>query len=73
MHSRALVVTSFYKYIEANPVRAGLVRKAGDWVWSSAFARLTGNGVVPDACNIPVEHALRAHFSFPILQFIGTA
>ncbi len=45
-------------FIEANPVRAGLVPKADDWVWSSAFARVTGNEVVPDARNIPVEHAL---------------
>lgn len=30
------------RYIELNPVRAGLVRKAGDWAWSSAQAHLSG-------------------------------
>jgi putative transposase len=29
-------------YVELNPVRAGLVRRARDWAWSSARAHLTG-------------------------------
>ena len=28
------------KYIEMNPVRAGLVKKARDWPWSSAKAHI---------------------------------
>jgi putative transposase len=27
------------RYIEANPLRAGLVRRAGDWLWSSLAVR----------------------------------
>ncbi len=30
------------RYVELNPVRAGLVDKLGDWPWSSAHAHLTG-------------------------------
>jgi putative transposase len=30
------------KYIEMNPVRAGLVKKARDWPWSSAKAHIRG-------------------------------
>jgi putative transposase len=30
------------RYVEANPVRAGLVEGAGRWPWSSASAHLTG-------------------------------
>jgi putative transposase len=32
------------QYIELNPVRAGLVRSAEDWPWSSARAHLSGCG-----------------------------
>ena len=28
------------RYVERNPVRAGLVERAEDWIWSSAWARL---------------------------------
>jgi putative transposase len=28
-------------YIEANPMKAGLVARAADWRWSSAWRRLT--------------------------------
>jgi putative transposase len=31
------------KYIERNPVRAGLVRKCEDWQWGSAWLRAHGN------------------------------
>jgi len=36
------------RYVEMNPVRAGLVKSAGDYRWSSAKAHLTGvgNGLV---------------------------
>lgn len=32
------------RYVELNPVRARLVRRARDWPWSSARAHLTGRG-----------------------------
>jgi putative transposase len=32
------------RYVELNPVRAGLVRQPEDWPWSSAAAHLTGQG-----------------------------
>ena len=36
-------VTSVMKYVELNPVRAGLVREAGDYAWSSALMHLGGS------------------------------
>jgi putative transposase len=30
------------RYVELNPVRAGLAQEAADWPWSSAFAHVTG-------------------------------
>jgi putative transposase len=49
------------RYIELNPLRAGLVAKAGDWPWSSARAHLAGRddqlvrvapllAMIPDWC-----------------------
>ena len=32
------------RYVELNPVRAGLVARAEDWRWSSAPAHVTGRG-----------------------------
>ncbi len=32
------------RYIELNPVRAGLAEGPGDWPWSSGHAHLTGEG-----------------------------
>ena len=32
------------RYVERNPVRAGLVRQAWDWSWSSAAAHVAGRG-----------------------------
>jgi putative transposase len=31
-----------WRYVELNPVRAGLVKRPEDWLWSSARAHLTG-------------------------------
>jgi putative transposase len=42
------------KYIEANPVRSGLVESSEDWPWSSASTRKTRMGVVPDSFGLPV-------------------
>ena len=39
------------RYVERNPVRAGLVKRAWDWPWSSAAAHVTGRGdalILPD-------------------------
>jgi putative transposase len=30
------------RYVERNPLRAGLVRRAQDWRWSSLYHRLRG-------------------------------
>ena len=32
------------RYVEHNPVRAGLVRRVWDWPWSSAAAHVAGGG-----------------------------
>ncbi len=45
---RARAVRNIIAYIENNPVRAGLVARAEQWPWSSAYARARGEGVVPD-------------------------
>ena len=36
------------RYVENNPVAAGLVREAGDWRWSSAPSHLAGRRVTGD-------------------------
>ena len=46
------------RYVELNPVRAGLVASAGDWPWSSARAHLAGR----DDCLVKVA---------PLLAMIG--
>ena len=43
------------RYIELNPVRAGLVGRAQDWLWSSAAAAREG---LPEVTAGPVAHAL---------------
>jgi putative transposase len=43
------------RYIEANPIRSGLVGETKEWQWSSAFARAHQNGVIPDTFAMPVE------------------
>lgn len=45
------------RYVERNPVRAGLVERAEDWIWSSAWARLHPDD--PRAlplCEWPIPH-----------------
>jgi putative transposase len=32
------------RYVERNPVRAGLVKRAWEWPWSSAAGHLSGRG-----------------------------
>jgi putative transposase len=42
------------EYIEANPVRRGLVSAPEEYRWSSSYTRVTNQGVVPDIFNMPV-------------------
>jgi len=42
------------KYIEGNPVRAGLVVQTEEWLWSSARARALNTGLIPDDVQIPM-------------------
>lgn len=44
-----------HRYIEQNPVRARLVRSAGDWLWSSARARMFAAGDRLPADSLPIE------------------
>ncbi|MCH8021175.1 transposase [candidate division KSB1 bacterium] len=50
----ANAIHSAIKYIEHNPVRAGLVKKAEEWKWSSAHARHTNKGLLPEDLDIPI-------------------
>ena len=43
-------LTACARYVELNPVRAGLVERAEDWIWSSARAHLSGR---PDGLTDP--------------------
>jgi putative transposase len=45
-----------HRYIERNPVRAGLVERAQDWLWSSAAAAARAG--FPELTAGPVAHAL---------------
>ncbi len=47
-------LVTLVRYVEGNPVRAGLVKTAGDWQWSSHASRSTcGEGAFMDA--LPVQ------------------
>ena len=50
----ARAIHSSINYIEYNPVRAGLVNAPEEWLWSSAHARYTNKGLLPDDLDIPV-------------------
>lgn len=50
----AKAIHSSINYIEYNPVRAELVEVPEDWEWSSAQARCTQEGLVPDDLDIPI-------------------
>jgi putative transposase len=55
------------RYIEANPVRAGLAEAAMQWVWSSHAARcsLTG-GIHPDTLPIPLPDDWTSYVDTPL-------
>ena len=38
-----------------NPVRKKFAAVPEEWQWSSAYARKTGTGVIPDIFNMPVS------------------
>jgi putative transposase len=44
------------RYIEANPLIAGLVRRAEDWPWSSLGERLSGRRWIVDDGPVPLPH-----------------
>jgi putative transposase len=50
-----LHLLTVHRYIERNPLRAGLVVRAQDWLWSSATAPREG---LPELTVGPVAHAL---------------
>ena len=50
----AKAIHNSIKYIEYNPVRAGLVNAPEEWQWSSAHARSTNKGLLPDDLDIPI-------------------
>lgn len=45
------------RYVERNPVRAGLVPNAADWPWSSARERISGRGslLAPFPIRLPAD------------------
>ena len=44
------------RYVERNALRAGLVRRAEDWRWSSLWARLCGPPELRDVlCDWPID------------------
>ena len=47
------------RYVEQNPVAAGMVRRAGDWPWSSAQSHITGARTAHDPLTDVA--ALRRH------------
>ena len=44
------------RYIDWNPVRAGLAKTPEEWPWSSAYARFVGKGIMPDMEGIPFKN-----------------
>jgi putative transposase len=43
------------RYIERNPVRAGLVKRAWEWPWSSAAAHVAGRGEAMRSCSVSIR------------------
>ena len=66
------------RYIEANPLVAGLVRRAEDWPWSSLSERLKGNRSIldPGPVVLPDDwpelvNALQGRRSIPVGTEVG--
>ena len=64
----AKAIHSSITYIEANPVRAGLVKDPEDWKWSSARARIYQEGIIADHLNVPVLIKKNLRYSIPMHQ-----
>ena len=56
MQSNAYYLT-LMRYVESNPVRAGLVEKAGQWAWSSLAIRRGKTDKPITLCKSPVQLA----------------
>jgi len=55
------------RYIEANPVRAGLSESAAHWIWSSHAARgAETDGVHPDSFPIPLPNDWSSYVDTPL-------
>jgi hypothetical protein len=50
----AHVIHSSINYIEGNLARAGLVKKAEEWLWSSARVCNNGDDIIPDIKGFPL-------------------
>ena len=44
-------------YVRQNPVKAGLVKQAEDWIWSSAYQRHSSEGTNPETHNTGTSSA----------------
>ena len=53
------------RYIERNPVRAGLVERAADWPWSSIGDRRHGRGGLLAPLPVPLPADWEAHLDRP--------
>jgi putative transposase len=57
------------KYVEANPVRAGLVEWAHEWEWSSMWERVTGERDLLNAWPSWLPEDWPTVVTIPLLQF----
>jgi putative transposase len=57
---------SVCRYVERNPLRAGLVRKADEWRWGSLWHRVHGtDGLLLDAWPLPISADWIQHVNRP--------
>jgi putative transposase len=57
---------SVCRYVERNPLRAGLVRKAEEWRWGSLWHRVHGtDGLLLDAWPLPISADWIQHVNRP--------
>ena len=53
------------RYVERNPLRANLVRSAGEWRWSSLWHRAHGDSAVLDEGPVALPRDWRRHVQSP--------
>ena len=53
------------RYVERNPLRANLVRSAGEWRWSSLWHRVHGDSAVLDEGPVALPRDWRRHVQSP--------